>query len=340
MWLLSTDRAELRYFARNFDAEGGYAILSHTWDENEQSFRQVRAIAEQCLRDGTNPRDDPELSPKIRECCILAEKHGYHWVWIDSCCIDKTSSSELSEAINSMYKWYKSSEVCYAYLNDVPSDDILQSPNSAFWNSRWHTRGWTLQELIAPDSVIFLSENWCELGNRAELALLLHLITRIPIDLILGVTRPARYSASIRMSWASQRNTTRIEDEAYCLMGLFGVSMATNYGEGRRAFIRLQYEIMQHKECDMSLFAFGEQIMEDQLVRKEIEFQVDESVDLENPWWYLLADSPRQFRNSFSYIPDPGPDELETYAYPPSKVCLGHYFCLSSQLNPSLDRTQ
>ncbi|KAM5537272.1 hypothetical protein V8D89_009002 [Ganoderma adspersum] len=114
MWLLSTDRAELHYFDRHFDAEGGYAILSHTWDKDrgEQSFQQ------------------------IRQCCILAEKHGYRWVWIDSCCIDKRSSSELSEAINSMYKWYKSSEVCYAYLKDVPSDDDLKVPESAFQKSR------------------------------------------------------------------------------------------------------------------------------------------------------------------------------------------------------------
>ena len=141
MWLLSTDRAELHYFSRTFDADGGYAILSHTWDEDEQTFQEVRAISERCRRNEANPRDDLELSPKIRGLCILAEEHGYQWAWADSCCIDKTSSSELSEAVNSMYRWYSDCEVCYAYLADVPSDCVLDAPNSAFRRSRWHTRG-------------------------------------------------------------------------------------------------------------------------------------------------------------------------------------------------------
>ena len=336
MWLLSTDRAELHYFARNFDADGGYAILSHTWDGNEQSLQQVRAIQERCRANETNPRDDPELSPKIRECCRLAERHGYHWVWIDSCCIDKTSSSELSEAINSMYKWYKSSEVCYAYLQDVPSDCVPDAPGSAFRKSRWHTRGWTLQELIAPDTVIFLSVDWRELGTRAELAVLLQKILGLPFKLMLGVTRPAQYSACIRMSWAAGRETTRVEDEAYCMMGLFGVSMPTNYGEGKRAFVRLQYEIMQHKECDMSLFAFGEVIERDEISRDGITFGKNPHVDLDNPWRYLLADSPRQFSNVFVYLPGLGSNAVQRY--PPPLVSLSCHVlfrtstkCLSRQ---------
>ena len=109
MWLLRTDTAELKYFARNFDARarGGYAILSHTWKGAEQTFQEVRAIAEQCHRDGTNPRDF--VHPKIRNCCIVAEEDAYRGVWIDSCCINKESSSELSEVINLMYQWYKES---------------------------------------------------------------------------------------------------------------------------------------------------------------------------------------------------------------------------------------
>ena len=158
MWLLSSDRAELHYFARNFDAGGGYAILSHTWVRKEQTFQEVTAIAKRCRREGTNPRD--VVHPKICDCCILAEKHGYRWVWIDSCCIDKTSSSELSEAINSMFRWYKEAEVCFAYLADVPTNCDLGADDSAFRKSRWHTRGWTLQELIAPDFLIFLSTDW------------------------------------------------------------------------------------------------------------------------------------------------------------------------------------
>ncbi|PIL26299.1 hypothetical protein GSI_12055 [Ganoderma sinense ZZ0214-1] len=315
MWLLSTNRAELHYFARHFDADGGYAILSHTWDGDEQSLQEVRAIEVRCRANGTNPRDDPELSPKICECCILAERHGYHWVWIDSCCIDKTSSSELSEAINSMYEWYRASEICYAYLKDVPSDDVVKARDSAFRESRWHSRGWTLQELIAPHSVIFLSVDWCELGNRGDLAELLKEITRIPVGIFTGEDRPAEYGASNRMSWASRRRTTRIEDEAYCLMGLFGVSMPTNYGEGKKAFIRLQNEIMK-QDLDMSLFAFGECVDQDEIIQNGIAFDAsDGGLDLGNSWRYLLADSPRSFGSTFGYIPSLG--QNAKHPYPP-----------------------
>ncbi len=104
MWLLSTDRAELRWFTDAGAVPRGYAILSHTWGADEQSFTDLRAISKRCKASGKNPRDF--VSPKIRNCCLLAERYGYKWVWIDTCCIDKTSSTELSEAINSMFKWY------------------------------------------------------------------------------------------------------------------------------------------------------------------------------------------------------------------------------------------
>ena len=308
MWLLSTDRAELRYFARNFDATGGYAILSHTWAGDEQTLQDVRAIGERCRSRGTNPRDDPELSSKIRECCILAEKHGYRWVWIDSCCIDKTSSSELSEAINSMFRWYKEAEVCFAYLADVPSDCVLRKRSSAFRKSRWHTRGWTLQELIAPDFLIFLSAEWHELGNRADLSALLREITGVPSGVLAGDRQPAEYSVSRRMSWASRRKTTRVEDEAYSLMGLFGVNMPANYGEGKKAFIRLQYEIMQH-DPDTSLFAFGYRVPQGY----NLTFHPKE---VNNNWKYLMADSPREFNYGFGYVPDLGRNAKQQYPPP------------------------
>ncbi|PIL26293.1 hypothetical protein GSI_12049 [Ganoderma sinense ZZ0214-1] len=325
MWLLSTDRAELHYFARNFDATGGYAILSHTWNGNEQTFQEIRAIGELCHQCRTNPRDF--VHPKIRNCCKLAEKRGYRWVWIDSCCIDKTSSSELSEAINSMFRWYKEAEVCFAYLADVSYDPLLQllSPGpgpsvtpadrtqpalwSAFRKSRWHARGWTLQELIAPDCLIFLSVEWRPLGNRAALATLLEEITRVPSGVLTGENKPTEYSVSCRMSWASMRRTTRVEDEAYCLMGLFGVRMPTNYGEGKQAFIRLQYEIMQH-DSDISLFAFGYRVKQDH----DLTFKPQEEVD--HYWKYLMADTPRQLNHGFDYVPDLGTKAKQQY--PPS----------------------
>ena len=309
MWLLSTDRAELHYFSRNFDATGGYAILSHTWDGNEQTFQEVKVIGKQCRRESANPRDF--VDAKIRNCCIAAAKRGYRWLWIDSCCIDKTSSSELSEAINSMFRWYKEAEVCLAYLADVPGKCVLDAADSAFRKSRWHTRGWTLQELIAPDFLIFLSSDWRELGNRAALAALLEDMTGVPSLVLTGQATPAHFSISIRMSWASKRKTTRVEDEAYCLMGLFGVSIPTNYGEGRKAFIRLQYEIMQHNP-DMSLFAFGYRI--DRGRNDTFKFHPKEKVH--SSWQYLMADSPREFNQGFQYTPDVAMSAGQQYPQP------------------------
>ncbi|EJF56300.1 hypothetical protein DICSQDRAFT_175037 [Dichomitus squalens LYAD-421 SS1] len=301
MWLLSTDRAELHYFSRTFDADGGYAILSHTWEKNEQTYQEVRAISERCRRHHANPRDDPELSPKIREMCILAEEHGYQWAWVDSCCIDKTSSSELSEAVNSMYRWYSDCEVCYAYLADVPGDCILDASNSAFRRSRWHTRGWTLQELVAPARLLFISSDWTELGNRTTLANLLQEITGIESRIFTRQKRPADFSIASRMNWASRRRTTRVEDEAYCLMGLFDVSMPANYGEGERAFTRLQYEIMRHNS-DTSLFVFGD----DFLPRGDFSthgITLGLHVDICDTWQFLLASSPREFETRVHYTP-------------------------------------
>ena len=156
MWLLSTDRAELYPFSSPDAVLGGYAILSHTWGPHEQSFHDLRSLRDRC-KPSESPRD--LASEKIRRCCVLAQSHGFQYVWIDTCCIDKTSSTELSEAINSMFRWYTCAEICYAYLADVPSNCVLDAKDSAFRNSRWHTRGWTLQELIAPSDVHFLSKS-------------------------------------------------------------------------------------------------------------------------------------------------------------------------------------
>ena len=91
----------------------------------------------------------------------MARDAGYEYIWIDSCCINKDSSSELSEAINSMYRWYSISAECYTYLADVPLGENLGEEGSAFRSSRWFKRGWTPQELIniAPFSVTFLASD-------------------------------------------------------------------------------------------------------------------------------------------------------------------------------------
>ncbi|KAI0702614.1 heterokaryon incompatibility protein-domain-containing protein [Earliella scabrosa] len=259
MWLLDTRTFKLHYFVSPEAVEDGYAILSHVWDQEDQSFQDLQRIHAE--HGESTDLVASAVSRKIRAFCKVAEDHCYKWAWIDTCCIDKTSSAELSEAINSMFRYYSLSLVCYAYLADVadfdPSDpDPTLSGSSGFHGSVWHTRGWTLQELIAPQTVLFLSRNWDPIGSKAELADQLEQITGIPAP-ILRLDQPfAEASIAQRMSWAANRKTTRVEDEAYCLLGLFGINMPTLYGEGRNAFRRLQEEIMRESP-DTTLFAWG-----------------------------------------------------------------------------------
>ncbi|KAI0364778.1 hypothetical protein BV20DRAFT_1056937 [Pilatotrama ljubarskyi] len=201
---------------------------------------------------------DPALSPKIKDACKTARDRGYRFIWIDSCCIDKASSAELSEAINSMFLWYTLADVCFVYMEDVPSspDGPHTGEDSAFWRSRWHTRGWTLQELIAPAYVLFLAADWSAIGSKTGLASTLAEKTGVDAAVLVHMVPLRRVSVADRMRWASARETTRLEDEAYCLMGIFGVHMPTIYGEGRKAFIRLQHEIV-NTIPDQSLFAWG-----------------------------------------------------------------------------------
>ncbi len=196
------------------------------------------------------------MSEKIRRACAVALAHGYSYIWIDSCCIDKTSSAELSEAINSMYTWYQNAAVSYAFLADVPSDQNPRADNSAFRQSRWFTRGWTLQELLAPPVVFFLSRDWQVIGTKTSLGQIIENITTIPFS-VLTFQSPLRdVSVARRLSWASNRRTTRVEDEAYSLIGIFDINMPTLYGEGQRAFIRLQEEILR-RIPDQTLFTWG-----------------------------------------------------------------------------------
>ncbi|EIW58290.1 HET-domain-containing protein [Trametes versicolor FP-101664 SS1] len=198
----------------------------------------------------------PELSHKIKYACKVARRDGYLLLWIDTCCIDKSSSAELSEAINSMFEWYRLADVCYAYLEDVPDDDDPTQANSYFSRSRWHKRGWTLQELIAPKRVVFLTRTWGCLGTKAGLASSLEKITGVDFNILTGHISIHSQSVARRMSWAACRETTRIEDQAYSLLGIFGIHMSPIYGEGQNAFLRLQEEIVRTIP-DHSIFAWG-----------------------------------------------------------------------------------
>ena len=225
-----------------------YAILSHTWGVEEVTFQDFqRGGATHLLG-----------FRKIKSACRQARHDGLQYVWIDTCCIDKSSSAELSEAINSMYHWYSQAALCYAYLSDVISPyNGGGSLHDHIQRARWFTRGWTLQELIAPPRVIFFDANWTPIGTRTDLVEMISEMTHIPSSCLSGSARLSEFSVAARMSWASLRQCTRGEDNAYCLMGLFGVNMPPLYGEGgSRAFSRLQLEILKTTD-DQSLLAWA-----------------------------------------------------------------------------------
>ncbi|THV00330.1 hypothetical protein K435DRAFT_934148 [Dendrothele bispora CBS 962.96] len=225
-----------------------YAILSHTWGNEEVTFRDMMLRFTEDLAVEASTRIEQKAGfIKIQKSCELAKRKGFGYIWNDTCCIDKESSAELSEAINSMYRHYGNSGVCYAYLVDVSRERL----------SRWFTRGWTLQELLAPSEVVFYDKDWRKIGTRTRLANLISVITRIPTSVLMGDQDLKSCSIAQRMSWAAERRTTRAEDIAYCLMGIFGVGMPTLYGEGAiRAFIRLQEEIIKYNTDDGTIFAW------------------------------------------------------------------------------------
>ncbi|KAI1737549.1 heterokaryon incompatibility protein-domain-containing protein [Xylaria scruposa] len=194
---------------------------------------------------------------KIRKLCQLANDEGYQFAWCDTCCIDKTSSAELTEAINSMFSWYAAAGICYVYLADYDHSNL----NSELSASKWFTRGWTLQELIAPAEVRFYDASWITIGLKATLSKEISHITSIEEQILLASkdrdleTVLSQVPIAVKMAWAARRETTRTEDIAYCLLGIFGVNLPLLYGEGERAFIRLQEEIVKNNN-DLSLFAW------------------------------------------------------------------------------------
>ncbi|PPJ49626.1 hypothetical protein CBER1_02193 [Cercospora berteroae] len=222
-----------------------YAILSHTWgeDEDELNYRD--------LVQGTG-KNKPGYK-KVEACKRLALQHGYEYLWVDTCCINKDSSAELSEAINSMCRWYQNSGICYAYLSN-----ISQSPSATrsydIKESSWFKRGWTLQERIAPPVVWFFNCRWEKLGSKHDLAAIIHEETRVDYGVLIQ-NQVYERSIAQRMSWAARRETKRPEDRAYSLLGIFDTNMSLLYGEGEKAFTRLQEEIIKQTD-DHSIFTW------------------------------------------------------------------------------------
>lgn len=292
MWLIDTETLQLKHFG---DEQPPYAILSHTWGLDEVTFSD--------FHDHTK-RESQVGFKKIKRTCELAQRDNLDYAWVDTCCINKDSSAELQEAINSMFKWYCNASVCYAYIEDLYSgfdwntvelDSTLSdlsdknlgvddAPHLA--KCRWFSRGWTLQELLAPREVVFYDAHWTVVGNKCAISDVLEKVTRIPKDILNGTAKLKSASVAARMSWASRRQTSRKEDIAYCLMGIFGVNMPLLYGEGQTAFIRLQEEILKGSRDD-SLFAW----------------RADAGT---SPYRGLFASSPDEFVSSSDFIPFSG----------------------------------
>jgi hypothetical protein len=251
MRLLSAD-ADGRFSLTRFDDPHipSYAILSHTWEADDQEFT-FEDMKNESGRDKAGYR-------KIQFCGDQAKKDGLQYFWVDSCCINKTDSIELQTSINSMFRWYQNAAKCYVYLFDVSTGKRSRSSEilweSTFRQSRWFTRGWTLQELLAPRSVEFFSRDNQRLGNKDTLKQQIFEISGIPVEALKGDL--SGFSDTERMSWASKRETTIPEDQVYCLLGIFNVFLPLIYGEGKdHALSRLQDEINKRSSICRSTVA-------------------------------------------------------------------------------------
>jgi hypothetical protein len=216
-----------------------YAILSHRWSDSEILIEHILS--------GTY-KEREEGYRKLAFCAKQAAQDNLQYFWIDTCCIDKWNLSELSKSINSMFQWYKNATRCYVFLSDVSVSTATEPVQRSDWEasfrkSVWFTRGWTLQELIAPVSVEFFSCEEHLIGNKPSLDQLIHEITGIPLAALRN--RPLdQFTTSEREKWAENRRTTEAEDTVYCLLGILGISMPTAYGEGKESALRrLQAEV-------------------------------------------------------------------------------------------------
>jgi hypothetical protein len=231
----------------NDDDAPPYAILSHTWAEGQEEVTYGELVA------GTGKGKTGYN--KIHFCVDRAAEDGLEYCWVDTCCINKSIPQELQMAINSMFRYYQHASKCYVYLSDIQVPNEVTNAQAfritwedAFRRSRWFTRGWTLQELLAPPTVEFFSKDGKRLGSKISLEQEIYEITKIPVKVLRGQSL-SKLSVEERMSWAARRTTTYKEDEVYCLLGIFGVFLPLIYGEGKAyATLRLREEIARRQE--------------------------------------------------------------------------------------------
>ena len=264
MRLLNVNTLEFAEFDGDMQEVPPYAITSHRWAK--------RASDECCFRDmrkknKENKATQSEGLKKVEGFCKFVRKENAtrrsdrgeikccDYIWLDTVCINKESSAEVSESINSMFRWYRHAEVCYAYLSDVAA-------MSDFEDSSWFKRGWTLQELIAPKQVVFLTTEWEVLGTSTPIAPW-HVspdlgdrvaeITGVPRAVFGNRERLRSLSVEEKCRWIGSRKTTKIEDMAYCLLGILDVAMPLIYGERYRAWLRLEKEVSEKHNMKIDL---------------------------------------------------------------------------------------
>ncbi|PPJ57686.1 hypothetical protein CBER1_00148 [Cercospora berteroae] len=224
-------RAQIRGFPD--DNVPPYAIASHRWGAEEVTLQDIQQ----------NRATSKIGNQKIQGFAKFAQENlkSINWIWIDTCCIDKTSAAELSEAVNLMFKWYRNAEICLAYLADVES---VNEPRECT-RSEWFRRGWTLQELLAPRVVVFLTKDWQVLGNKGAslhgsilsvagpgLEANIAAATDLPEDVLHEFDRSKSILQSEKLKWMEGRRTARKEDRSYAPYGILDLSLGANYGEG------------------------------------------------------------------------------------------------------------
>ncbi|CZT14140.1 uncharacterized protein RCC_00113 [Ramularia collo-cygni] len=269
MRLLHTHTLQFSEHVSPYEAPG-YIIASHRWLDDEVSYQEF--VKNRTNTDPTKQRK-AGMDKVLRFCEYINQWRSQppgtnipHYIWIDTICINKDSSAELQEAITSMFEWYAQAWCCLVWMHDVSVDaaplDVLKS----FCVSVWFTRGWTLQELLAPKTVIFLDEQWRHLGHKSSTVGLMEPDSQAPIPfgrlgwplnkwiskatgidkrILWDYRNAGNTSIEERQSWMNKRQTTRREDRAYCMLGICEIFMPLNYGEGSNADKRLERKILK-----------------------------------------------------------------------------------------------
>jgi hypothetical protein len=331
MRLLNTTTLQIESNEFEYFKAQGYAILSHRWVGQEITFEEIKEIGLKLRAAEEKQASSPQLD-KIHGACVTARELGFAWIWIDNCCINKSSATEESESINSMFKWYRDARVCITYLSDVRQTSLREPQHHntmkiatgdhgmptilatktdvppVFQSTRgqtpseWFSRGWTLQELLAPPEMRFYDCNWTYLGNKSSLAHDIESVTGIEVDYLTGVKHFRKACIATKMSWMAGRTTSRIEDIAYSMLGLFDIMMNPRYGEGQRAFMRLQHELLS-STTDESLYAWK---MPSPATREAYDIESSAETIWHGDEWGILAPTPDWFKNCGSFSTEGG----------------------------------